>query len=280
MITSHICSVNKLHLRYIQAGEGAPVVLLHGFAYSADNWRGTMDVLAQQGYRAIALDLPGFGESDKPGDIVYSLHFSAEMVHGFLNALGLPAGVPIIAHSYGSKIALALALLYPAYVSKLVLVDSDGFIDQPLFVRKVFSLPIIGNGLMSFVASPNVLPKFLQEAYAHPERHITDEELTALRDVLTQPDRRRVLQLISNYYKENDLRGSGLRSRLGELRCPTLIVWGDKDRIVHPSCAEIARREIPGAKLVMFPDCGHFPHIEYAHAFQGLILGFLAKEPT
>jgi pimeloyl-ACP methyl ester carboxylesterase len=262
MITSHTCTVNSLTLHYLAAGKdtGQPILLLHGFAYSADNWRGTLDFLAEQGYRAIALDLPGFGKSDKPNNIVYSLPWYAEIIRGFLDKLGVQ-GLPIIGHSYGSKVALAIALLSPTYVTKLVIVDSDGFIDQPIYMRKVLALPYIGKKIIAFVARPKVLRRLLQEVYAHPERYITEEEYLALREVLTDPARRRVIQMISNAYKENDLRGSGLRVRLPELRCPTLIVWGDKDRVVDPSCATIAQQELPNAQLVMFPDCGAFsPH--------------------
>lgn len=274
MIAATFVSVHGYPIHALEAGAGPPVLLLHGFAGAAEEWRPTLELLARHGYRAIAVDALGFGRSDKPGDAPYSLAFYADLYAGLLAALGLPHAA-FVAHSLGGKFALATAILHPACVSRLVLVDSDGFI-TPSPLTKAGAWPLLGPAMLWLSAQPVSIRALLTTAFAHPEQHVTPELVTRLSVALSSPDHRRALQAISRRYDATDLGRTGLRARLNELRCPTLLIWGEADRIFAPTYGELARQEIPGAHLITIPDCGHYPQIEAPRTFHGVLLGFLA----
>jgi pimeloyl-ACP methyl ester carboxylesterase len=267
-------SVQGYPIHALDSGAGPPVLLLHGFAGDAEEWRPTLQFLAGQGYRAIAVDALGFGRSDKPGDAPYSLKLYADLYAGLLDILGLEQAT-LVGHSLGGKLALATSLLHPDRVKRLILVDSDGFI-VPSPLTQAGAWPLLGPALLRLSAQPFSVRALLTTAFAHPETHVTPERVNRFSAALGAPDNRRVLRAISRRYDATDLRRTGLRSRLKELRCPTLLIWGAADRVFAPKYGAIAQREIPGARLVTIPDCGHFPHIEAPRAFRGLLVGFLA----
>lgn len=275
MITSTFTTVHGYRLHALEAGTGPPVCLLHGFAGTAELWRPTLCVLARHGYRAIAIDALGFGHSEKPGDAPYSLSFFADLYAGLLDAFGL-AQSTFVAHSMGGKSAMAMAILRPQRVSQLILVDSDGFI-KPSPLTKAGGWPLLGPAMLWLSSRTVVVRALLSQAFHHPRAYVTPKLVAQARATLQGSDNWRALRAISRRYDDTDLWHTGLRFRLGEIRCPTLIIWGAEDRIFAPEYAQIARREIPGARLVYIPDCGHFPQIEAARAFHGLLVGVLAR---
>jgi len=159
----------------------------------------------------------------------------------------------------------------------LVLLDSDGFTSIPYFIRVPGPLGRVGELLLWLSSHPALIRAQMQLAFYDPTPHVTPGMVALGSDVLRLPKNRRVLMLMSQRYKDNDLLHSGLRARLGELHIPTLVIWGEHDRVFAPCYGEIASREIPCARLVTIPRCGHFPHIETPRVFHGLLLGFLAK---
>jgi pimeloyl-ACP methyl ester carboxylesterase len=264
----------RLHL--LEAGAGPAVLLLHGFAGSAEEWRPTGALLAAAGYRAIAVDGLGFGRSEKPGDAPYSLELGARLYAGLLDALGV-GQAHVVAHSMGGKYALALALLHPEQVASLTLVASDGFAEASPLTR-AGGWPLLGGALLWLSARPVVVRAMLGAAFHAPERFLTEDLLARAREALAGPANRRALTALSRRYDATDLRRTGLRARLGELRASTLLVWGEEDQVFPlATSGGAAARELPQARLVTIPRCGHFPHVEAARAFHGLVMGFLAK---
>ncbi len=274
MIDSCVVTVYGYRLHYLTAGNGLPVLLLHGFAGSAEEWRPTLAALAEQGYRAIAVDALGFGRSDKPGNAPYSLSLYADLYAGLLDTLDLRSAA-FIAHSMGGKFALATTILHPTRLTRLVLVDTDGFA-PPSPLTKAGDWPILGPALLWVSAQTVVVRALLQASFAHPETFVTPEVIERNRNALSGPDNRRALQALCRHYDAIDLQRSGLRARLSEIRCPTLIVWGTQDRVFAPDYSAVVQQEIAGSHLVLLPDCGHFPHIEAADDFQKIVTAFLA----
>jgi pimeloyl-ACP methyl ester carboxylesterase len=274
MMTSTTIKVHGYQLRILEGGAGPAVLLLHGLANTSDDWRPTLELLTRAGYRAVAVDALGFGESEKPPDAPYSLQLFADLNDGLLDALGIEQAA-VVAHSFGGKLALATAVLHPQRVRQLMLVDSEGFIEIPLFMKKSGKIPMLGEAILALSSHPRLLNAQLRTFFYDP-KCITPELFERARGIVTNPDFQRMLIMLSRYYDNHDLRRSVVWERLRELTCPTLIVWGAQDRIFAPASALEARRRIPGARLVYIPHCGHFPQVEAARTFHGLLLGFLA----
>lgn len=274
MLASQMIAVNGYPLHMLTAGDGPPVLLLHGFAGSADDWRPTVELLGRSGYQAIAVDALGFGRSDKPGDAPYSFQLYADLYAGLLDRLGL-AQAALVGHSMGGKYAVATALLHPQRVSRLALVASDGF-TAPSPMAKAGGWPLLGALALTFSAQPSVVRAMLEAAFHDPATFVTADLVARGQAALSGADNRRALLALSRQYAATDLQQTGLRTRLHELRQPTLIIWGAEDRIFGIECGRAAQREIPGAQLVCLPGCGHVPQVEATRAFHGLLLGFLA----
>lgn len=264
----------RLHL--LEAGRGPAVLLLHGFAGSAEDWRPTAEALATMGYRALVVDALGFGRSAKPADAPYSLELMAGLYAGLLDRLRVERAA-LVAHSMGGKYALAMALLHPARVATLALVATDGFAEASPLTR-AGGLPLLGPALLWLSARPAMVRLMLAAAFVEPEAHLSAAILERGRAALVGAENRRALTALSRRYDATDLTLTGLRARLGELRAPTLLLWGEGDRVFPlETCGRTAAAEIPGAQLLTIPRCGHFPQVEAAHKFRGVLGGFLAR---
>jgi pimeloyl-ACP methyl ester carboxylesterase len=274
VITSATHTIQGYNIHHIEAGTGTPVVLLHGFAGSCNEWRETVAFLSQHGYRAIAVDALGFGESDKPHDAPYSLPLFAKIYDDLLDVLGIESAV-FVGHSFGGKCALAMTILHPHRVNRLVIADSEGFIPIPLFMKKAGVIPFLGEVFLWLSRNPRLFRMQLAGTFADPNL-IPLELEEHFRSLLGDRQRSGALLQLSRCYDDHDLIRTGLRKRLNEVTCPTLVVWGAQDRIFAPKCGHNAEREIPNSQLVLIPRSGHYPHIERPRAFRGVLLGFLA----
>ncbi|WP_298817001.1 alpha/beta fold hydrolase [Chloroflexus sp.] len=268
-------TVDGFRLRVLTAGQGPTVLLLHGFVVSADDWIPTIQTLAAAGYHAIAPDALGFGASDKPGGAAYTLRRYADLNAGLLTAFGVERAA-VVGHSMGGKHALATTIIHSQRVERLVIADSEGFMQLPLFMRKGGSIPFLGEAIVAMSALPGVVRMQLRAAFADPDRYITPELVARGTATLRDPAIRRTMVSLSRFYDANDLRGSGLWSRLNTITQPTLIIWGKEDRLFPVKYAYEAQRALPHARLEIIPNCGHFPMIEAADRFHQLLLDFLA----
>lgn len=275
MLNNRILKIQGYQIYLQEAGSGPPVLLLHGFAGSSNEWLPTLKILAQNGYHGMAIDILGFGKSAKPLDAPYSLAFYAELCQEVLTQLGLKEAL-FVGHSMGGKLALATAVLHPQCVKKLFLVSPDGFMEIPFLMKKGGALPWLGEALTWLLARPKLVRLQLEAAFYAPALYLTPEVLAQANEALGLPENRRLMALLSQRYEQLDLQETGLRARLRELLCPTLIVWGEQDRILEPKSGFVAQRELPASRLVFFPRCGHFPQVEAFRALHGLLLGFLA----
>lgn len=276
MITSTTTIIQGHRLHYLEAGKGPLVLLLHGFAGSCEEWRPTVAWLAEQGYRAIAIDGIGFGKSDKPDDICYSFELYAQLYTDLLTTLGVEQCI-LVGHSFGGKCALATTIFHPQRISKLVIADSEGFIQIPFWMRKSGVVPFMSKIFLWMSRNPKLFRMQMQGTFYDPSR-ITPEFEAQFRDMLYDEASSRALIQLSKCYDYHDLMRTGMRDRLHEITCPTLIIWGAEDRVFSPHCGEAAHREIRGSCLVMLPHCGHYPHIERPREFRGPLAGFLASQ--
>ena len=249
-------TVEGHRLRYVRLGRGPAVVLVHGFGSSLYTWKDVLSAL-YPAHDVIALDLPGFGESDLPADLSFEELPAA--VLGLMDRLGLERAA-LVGNSMGGAVVAVVAAERPERVNALVLIDAAGFNlapeDQPALVRLAIS-PVAGL-LERLPGKRLVVERALREVF-HDERHLTDERLAEYLAGARRPGgfaaRRSLLLSL-------DGRSEVVKQRLSRIQAPTLVVWGREDRWVPLAHADLFVGAIPNARKVVLESCGHMPQEE------------------
>ena len=269
---SRFVDVDGVRVHYQEAGdaEGPPMILIHGFATSNLVWSKVFLDFAAGGFRVIAPDLLGYGYSDKPRDLDYTIARQAEMVVDFMKQLGIERAV-LVGSSYGAAVAATVALDHPAMVEKLILVGAVNN-NRPTryLLMRLFGSPIIGDILSPLlVGSRLLLRKRMKRVY---DKHawVLDERRVDARHLplRTRNAHRAIIRTVRRWDAERVSRDAHLLTQ------PTLLVWGDTDREVPLQDGERLQEAIPGSRLIVFRDCGHLPHEEYPERFTRLVVGF------
>jgi pimeloyl-ACP methyl ester carboxylesterase len=259
--------VDGLPIRYVTAGTGPPLVLLHGAGDNALDWRWVMPDLATA-HRVYAPDLPGSPNSARPF-ANYSPAFFERFVAGFLDALGIERAA-MVGNSLGGLVALRLAFSEPARVTALVLVDSAGLGRAVSPALRSLALPGYGKLAVTWSKTP---PGALQRAlgramllFARPRRIPLKWLKTQYRLGRTPGFSEAQLAAVR---AQVGLRGQRevLLDQLPSLQIPTLVVWGSRDRVFPESQARDAVARLRDGSLSLIPECGHMPHIEYPDQF-------------
>ena len=252
---------------YVQQGNGSPpVLLLHGFDSSLLEFRRLMPLLAQQ-TQVWAVDLLGFGFTERPDDLdVSPASIEAHLYSVWQTLIQRP--VVLVGASMGGAAAIAFTLAFPDAVEKLVLIDSAGYSSGPVMGR--FLNDSLGYWVTErFLKKPSVRQKISEKAYYSKTFASVDAQKCA------------ALHLdCPNWSKSliSFTRSGGYRScktRLAEIQVPTLILWGEGDRILGTKDATRFHSAIPQSKLVWVPDCGHVPHLEKSEFTAEVVMEFL-----
>lgn len=268
----HHVEVGGELIHYVEQGQGFPVLLIHGLLAWSYTWRPNLGEISQVS-RAIALDLRGFGLSEKSGARRHSLDDQVEVIRGFMDALGLDQAV-LCGHSMGGEISLRLALRYPERVRALVLVSSSAYLTwskRPL-ERVALGVP----GISHLFARAVVLNRrfatgTLRAAVRAPER-IGETEVAAYLLPARTPGATSALVAILR-----DLDFGATSGRIREVEHKSLIVWGENDPWVPAHLGKRLADELPHSRLVMIPECGHVPQEEHPQRFNEAVLDFLEE---
>ena len=266
-------------LCYVDAGSGAPIVLVHGLMSSSSTWSAQVDRLAGN-HRVIAPDLYGHGDSAKPaGD--YSLSAHAASLRDMFDALGI-ADATVVGHSLGGGIALQMAYLFPDRVNALVLVSSGGLGRElnPLLRAATlpgseFVLPLVASRWVHGVGDTalNVWSKL-----GLPAISPSSDEAWRTLPTLTDPDARRAFLATSRSVIDVGGQTVNAKNRLSGIASrPSMLVWGERDRMIPSAHVEAARRELPATRVEIFARSGHFPHLDEPDRFAGVLADFMAQ---
>jgi pimeloyl-ACP methyl ester carboxylesterase len=245
-------------LRYLEAGSGEPLVLVHGLGSSATlEWGRLLAPLGRR-FHVYAPDLPGFGESERPATADYSIPMQVEAVRAFMQAKGIGrarmAGV-----SMGGWIVARLAGEHPEVVERLVLVDAAGMRpDGPAIPAQVL-LPQDVEGVRRLVAAVR------HNAPAPPD--------FVARDILARHlEQAWIIRRALESMRDGD---AWLNGTLARADMPVLVVWGKQDALIPVAYAESLQAEFPHAELRLLDGCGHVPVTDCPEAFDREVLPFL-----
>lgn len=266
--TATYAELSDVRMRYVDAGEGSPVVLLHGFASSIENWTTVLPRL-EENHRVLALDLKGFGWTDRPeGD--YSPRAQARHVAELMDARGIERAA-FVAHSWGASVALAFAMEYPERVSRLVLYSAWVYEEQlpSTFIWARAS----GLGEFLFGGFYKERPEDKLAMAFYDKRYITQELVDSVGEALHRPG-----TTAAALAAVRGQRYAEVEKNYRKIDLPTLLLWGREDGVTHLSAGERLSRELPRAELVVFPGCGHFPMIEAFESSTTRLIDFLAEE--
>lgn len=266
---ARFAEVAGARVRYIDVGEGPAVVLIHGFASSLDVWPAVVEALEKK-HRVIALDLKGFGWSDRPdGD--YSPAAQAQLVIALLDRLGVKQAA-FVGHSWGSSVVLTLALRAPERVTRIALYDAWVY-EAQLPTAFLFSRAD-GVGEAIFGLFYDQRPDDKIELAFYDPTLLSQDLVDDVEEQLARPGTTAaaLAAVRGQRYEE-------IEKRYKEIEKPVLLLWGREDRVTTLEYGERLSNELPNAKLVVYPQCGHFPMIEAKNPSTRELVKFLAELP-
>jgi pimeloyl-ACP methyl ester carboxylesterase len=262
----------------IELGSGPPIVFIHGLSGSWQNWLEQLPVFARE-HHVITFDLPGFGASEMPAQKI-TISGYGRFVDALLDELEVGSAA-IVGNSMGGFIGMELAIRFPERAERLVLVSAAGLSIE--YLRNERALAVLGTLENRLAAYSGWLASRSDALARRPGARRLIFGIVAHR-----PDR------LPGPLVAEQVRGSGkpgflpaldaltdypIRDRLGEIACPTLIVWGSEDKLVPARDADEFARLIPNSRKVVWPETGHVAMLERPAAFNALLEAFLAEEP-
>ena len=267
---------------YRRAGDGPPVVLIHGMINSSRHWEGVAMRLADR-YTVIAPDLLGHGDSATPrGD--YSLGAHAAFIRDLLSVIGIDRA-SIVGHSLGGGVAMQFFYQFPQRTERLVLVSSGGLGREVSPLLRTAALPGVGP-VLTLATQPPALAALKQAAKQMKQRQIRsgiylEAVERALRPLQRPGARKAFLHTLRAVIDPVGQRVSAF-DRLYLLEAmPTLVVWGGKDRTIPVAHGRATHEAVPNSRFVTLPGAAHFPHLEDPAGLAAALDGFLSStEPA
>lgn len=253
--------VDKLRLRYVDVGSGEPVFLIHGLGGSIESWTNNIDHLAKS-FRIIAVDLPGFGLSDKP-KINYTIKFYKGFVVQFLKLLQLDQ-VSIVGSSLGGHIAAEVAINHPSLVRRLVLISPAGALP-----RSFKGSPALRKYVRVINAkSPQQVKRLLS---AIDNKPVSDSYAQMVYQKFLMPGAKEAF--LSSL--AGSARAPRLTNRLNRIKAPMLLLWGKNDYMIPVKFAEPFVKMEKNCRIILIENCGHRPHFERPELFNKIVSDFL-----
>ena len=239
-----------LHYVYLEGGQGEPLMLLHGFGANKDNFDRVAQFLTPH-YRVIVPDHIGFGESSHPQDADYAPTAQAERLRALAQALGIKT-LHLGGSSMGGQIALTYAALHPDEVKSLWLLAPAG----------VWSAPESEMRKVARETGHNPLMAKNEAEFAEVFSFVMTDPPYIPRSMLNVMAQERIGNFALEERILKQLGADPVEQRVTGLATPTLIVWGDNDRVLNPASADILHKLMPHSQVLMMPGIGHLPMLE------------------
>ncbi|MBA3334125.1 MAG: alpha/beta hydrolase [Acidobacteria bacterium] len=271
---SHFVVVDGVRVHYQEFGHVSQpkMILVHGYTASTYVWGAVAPKLAGEGFHVIAIDLLGFGYSDKPAWFEYSIASQARVLEQFMNRLGIGRAT-LVGSSYGGAVAATVALDYPERVEKLVLVGAVCNDEAKTNgILRFVSMSGVGEILSPFLIDSRRFLKSRMRRTIAPSNHhlITEERLDAVsRPLRAKNAHNSVLTSARNW------NASRIEADAHLINQPTLLIWGENDTIIPIHNAQRLYDSIVHSRLVVLKDCGHVPQEENPERFVELVSSFV-----
>jgi pimeloyl-ACP methyl ester carboxylesterase len=275
-IPLHSVTVRGVRIAYLDSGTGPPVILVHGFGGSMWQWEYQQEALADR-FRVITVDLPGSGYSDKP-DMAYTPDEIIDLFAGFMDAVGLPRA-SLVGNSLGAGVAESMAIVHPDRVDRLVLIG--GFPDR---VRERLTSRFVRSALDTrlpawLIAFGNLftgrgLTRLVLEEAVHDRSRLTPAVIERSYRNRQQPG---IIAPVLATARNLPLWEQGLAKRLSDIRQPTLILWGEYDKLFPVSVGRDLQARIAGSRFELIPQTGHLAQWERPDLVNPLLRAFLAS---
>lgn len=272
-------SIHGHKVAFRTAGEGPVVLLVHGMAGRSATWQHVMPTLAQR-FTVVAPDLAGHGESGAPRRGEYSLSAHANVLRDLLNVLGHERAT-LVGQSLGGGVAMQLAYQFPERCERLVLVSSGGLGPEVNLMLRALALPG-AEYVFPLLCTPSIrdignrVASWFRGAGLRAAPAV--EEMWRSYTSLADADARRAFFRTLNAVIDIGGQAVSADDRLYlTSQVPTLIIWGSNDPIIPVSHARAAHEAMPGSRLEIFDDVGHFPHCEAPDRFAEVLVDFITS---
>ncbi len=276
--SSRYTEVGSLRLHYLESGAShpnvPPILLLHGFPTSSHLYRNILPILGKT-HRAIALDLPGYGLSDKPLEVTYDYQLYADMLDGFLDALDIER-THLVVHDLGGPAGLYWAVHNPERIRSIVILNTLVFPEVHWTVT-AFLLALRTPGLRDFLVSPKGLVATMKLGVVHKERMNRATLTPYTAPFEAKPARKALIKAGSGL----DIRGlAKIADGLPSLEAPLRLICGRDDRVLPDVARTMKRIQTlrPDAELTVLPGCGHFLQEDEPERVAELIGEFLNSQ--
>jgi pimeloyl-ACP methyl ester carboxylesterase len=265
----HVRQIGDHRWSYLEAGQGPLIVLVHGFTGSKENWLPVMRGLAKT-HRVIAVDLPGWGESERQASAGYGPSAQVERLAVFLAALKEPPTL-LVGHSMGGQIVGLLAARHPELVDRILLMSSAGV----KFEENEFGRDVLAGRNPFEVLTRAELQRYFDIVFMEPPFVPWPASEALVR-------RRRVDAAFEQKVLDSIGRGPEafmLESELGRIQAPVLLLWCRNDRVIDVSAAEVFHQHLATSRTVLLAGCGHMPMMAQPDNVVEAIAAFLAAYP-
>jgi len=262
-------NVNGQTMTYLERpGKGDTIVLIHGFSGRKDNWNRFIRDIPKE-YRVIAFDLPGHGDSDKPGDQTYSIDYMASKVDQAVNNLGI-SKFHLAGHAMGGWVTIFYTIQYHQKVISLCLVDNAGLsaiAPQPSDLK------------LELLKGQNPLIPTSREEYDEFLKYVFYKEPFMPWPIISVLSDEAITSSNFNMkiWKEFHTQSTDIYPLLASINVPVLVIWGDKDRMHHVSTTEVIKKSLPNSEIVIMKDCGGLPMLERPQETAQAYVSFLSK---
>lgn len=270
---SRFTEVDGATVHYQEFGDAsAPtLILIHGYTASTYVWHTVAPRLAEENFHVIAVDLIGFGYSEKPAQFDYSIASQARMIVRLMNRLGIGRAT-LVGSSYGGAVASTVALDYAERVEKLILADpvcNDDVLNNSIL--KLAAIPGVGEVIAPFLIDSKAFLKHRMKGTLAPENHhlITEDRIESVRRPTAAADAHRSFLATARSWD-----ACRIQTDAQYITQPTLIIWGEKDTIIPIANGKRLYDSILNSRFVVFKNCGHIPQEENPDLFVDLVTEF------